>query len=257
MTLSRRPLSWSAGIRIILWLGCVALLSACAAAVGAALAAGDIRKGVAGVQELVASSRSLGDTAATISKQIESPLSGTYRAFQALDEDTIHYYVRTAERPTTPILHETGNVTGYVLPGLAATSLDTLEVRVRDWTSGQSDQPAGHAMFFVEGTQPPDPNARTLYPAAFLGRVAEGESEAADRQHAELLSLNLEMAAPGVDELEGKGIPHEVFSSVAEGIFTLTPDGEAMYHQEYTTADGRTLILHLERISATTLPAER
>src|SRR5690606_33859283 len=100
----------------------------------------------------------------------------------------------------------------------------------------------------------PDPAARSLYPAAFLGRVAKGESEAADRQREELEELEIDLEAPRAETLQGQGIAHERFGSVAEGIFTLSPDGSATYKQEYRTEDERTLTLHFERISTTTLP---
>ncbi|HEX6069247.1 MAG TPA: hypothetical protein VFZ18_05470 [Longimicrobiaceae bacterium] len=229
--------------------------SGCAAAVGAAMAADRLQRGLAGVRQLVANSRPLESGEVDLSRALASPLAGTYRAVQVLGNDTVHYYLRTTERPTAPIMDEEGNLTGHVLPGIAAATLDTLEARVSARSAGTTDQPAGHALFLIEGTQVPDPNARTLYPAAFLGRVAPGESDAADAQAEALLAADLAMDAPALDDLEGQGIPHELFDSVAEGIFTLTPEGAAVYHQDYEMEDGRTLTLHFERISATTLPA--
>jgi hypothetical protein len=229
--------------------------SGCAAAIGAALAAGDIRRGVAGAQDLIAGARSLGEDAAVMDFALSSPLVGTYRGFQALGPDTVRFFARTMEEPSNPIVDEGGRVTGYVLAALSATSLDTLESRVREWSAADGTEVEGRALFFVEGTTAPDPNARTLYPAAFLGRVAAGESREADRLYAELAGLDIEMEAPRFRALAGQGIPHELFGSVAEGIFTLRPDGQAVFHQEYETEDGRTLTLHFERISGTTLPA--
>jgi hypothetical protein len=233
----------------------LALTSGCAAAVGAALAAGDIRQGLAGVQQLVGSARSLRSAEVAAVRNLTSPLGGTYRGYQALGTDTVRFFVRTAENPTAAIVDQSGNITGYVLPGIAAMTLETLEGRVRQWTAGEAS-PGGRAMFFVEGTQRPDPNVRTLLPAAFLGRVAPGESQQADRQDAALRRLEIEMEAPDLRTMEGQGIPHELFSSVAEGIFTLRPDADAVFRQEHRVPDGRMLTLHFERISTTVLPDE-
>lgn len=247
---------WRRGGTALLTLGAIAASSGCAAAVGAAMAAQELRRGFAGVQQLVGNARSLRDAEIELPRDLTSPLAGTYRAHQLLGEDTLVYYVRTVERPTAPIIDEAGLMRGYVLAGLAASSLESLEARVGQ--RGLADEEdEGRALFFVEGTQPPDPSARTLYPAAFLGRVASGESAEADRQREELEELEIEMQAPEVDELEGRGIPYELFDSVAEGLFTLTPTGDAVYEQEYQAEDGRTLELRFERISGTTLPEPR
>lgn len=235
-------------------LGVLTLSAGCAAAVGAVMAAQEIRRGVAGVQQLISGSRSLGSTEIELTPSLDAPLAGTYRGYQALGNDTVHFYVRTAARPAAPIIDEDGQVTGYALPGLAAVTLDTLEARVRSWTARGNGEVAGRAIFFVEGTQAPEPSARSLYPAAFLGRVAPGESAAADHQATQLGELNLDMEAPSFSELAGRGIPHELFGTVAEGVFTVRPDGSAIYRQEYEAERGRTLILHFERISGTTLP---
>jgi hypothetical protein len=232
----------------------VSSLGGCAAALGAALAAGEIRQGVAGVQDLISGARRVSSDGITLPPDLATPLAGTYRGFQALGSDTVHYFIRTMDRPTIPILDLSGNVTGYVLPGIAATSLDTLEARVRQWSVDGSEGRMGRAMFFVEATGMPDPNVRTLYPSAFLGRVAPGESRSADRQHEELRRRDVQLDTPSFEELAGRGIPHEGFNTVAEGIFTLRPGGEAFFRQEYRMDDGRTLVLHFERISATTLP---
>lgn len=229
-------------------------LTGCSAALGAAMAAGEIRQGLAGAQELVGSSRLLGGSDSAAALDLESPMVGTYRGFQALDGDTVRYYVRTLDRPHTPIVDVNGVVTGYVLAGIAAASLDSLEARVRLVGEGGEIQSEGRAMFFIEGTQMPEANVRALYPAAFLGRTAPGESEALDRQAEELEALEVNLDAPAFDELEGQGISHELFGSVAEGIFTVRPGGEAIFHQEYEMEDGRELTLRFERISRTTLP---
>jgi hypothetical protein len=242
---------------IVVLLAALTVSTGCVAAVGAAMAAQEIRQGLAGVQQLVAGARSLRTTELEIPQTLDAPLAGTYRGYQALGDDTVRYFVRTVSRPAAPILDDAGNVTGYVLPGIAAASLETLEAGVGAWTRRESGEGAGRAIFFVEGTQAPEPNVRSLYPAAFLGRLARGESEAADRQAAELRRLELDMEAPDFSRLSGQGIPHELFGSVAEGIFTVRPDGAAVYHQEYETEDGRTVILHFERISETTLPETR
>lgn len=238
----------------------VALLlsTGCAAAAGAAMAAVQIQKGFAGLQQLLAVSRE--QPAPALALAIESrpafttPLAGTYRGYQALGDDTIHYYVRTTDDPVAPIVDQAGTTTGYALAGIAATSLDSLEACVRQRSDGYVGHPGGAAVFFVEGVQPPSPGARALYPAAFLGKVAPGESEAADRQDAELRQLELELAAPESTELAATTIPHELFGTVAEGVFTLHPDGAAAYRQEYQVEDGRMLVLQFERISETTLP---
>src|SRR5690606_2663125 len=139
-------------------IGMVVAVTGCAAAVGAAVAAGGLRQGLAGVQQRVANSRSLGAEAGTLPASLTSPLGGTYGAHQVLGSDTLVYYVRTASRPAAPIMDENGRVTGYVLAGIAATTLDTLEARLRD-RAGDADRPDGNAIFFIEGTQPATPNA--------------------------------------------------------------------------------------------------
>lgn len=239
---------------VVLMLGVAA--GGCAAAVGAAVAAQNLQKGLAGVQQLVASSRSLMGQEAEITDSLEeSPLAGTYQATQVLDGDTLHYYVRTMRRPAAPIVDSAGGATGYVLAGLAAVSLDTLERRIGELGAvAEADEVDGRAAFFVEGTQPPDPNARTLLPAAYLGEVDADGSPIAERQDEALEEMGIELEAPSIDELAGQAIPHELFRSVAEGVFTLTPAGDAAYEQEYRSDDGRTLMLRLERISTTTLP---
>src|SRR5690606_7662736 len=118
--------------------------------------------------------------------------------------DTIHFYVRTTTHPAAPIVDAAGNVTGYALPGVVATALDTLEARVEALASGGEEGRGGRSIFFVEGTQTPTPGARALFPAAFLGRVAAGESPRADRQDAELRRLRLDMNAPNLDDLAGQ-----------------------------------------------------
>jgi hypothetical protein len=223
----------------------------CAAAVGAAVAAKEIRQGFAGVQQLVASSRSLLGAEQELPEDLESPLAGTYRGYQVLGTDTVVFYLRTVAAPTAPIIDDDGDVMGYALPGIAAASLDSLEARVG---RGGGDGAGGSAIFFVEGTQAPAANARTLYPAAFLGRVASGESARADSVAAELQALGIEMQAPPPEALAGRGIPHDLFDDVADGVFTLTASGEAVYEQDLTIDDGRELELRFERLSATTLP---
>lgn len=230
---------------------CVAA-AGCAAAVGAAVAAQNLQKGLAGVQQLVASSRSLVGQEVEITAALEeSPLAGTYQATQILDGDTLRYYVRTTRLPAAPIVDSAGGATGYVLAGLAALSLDTLERRIGKLEG--VDEVDGRAVFFVEGTQAPDPNARTLLPAAYLGEV-DADAPIVERQEEALEEMGIDLEAPSIDELAGQAIPHELFRSVAEGVFTLTPAGDAAYEQEYRSDDGRTLVLRLERISATTLP---
>lgn len=130
-----------------LLLACV-VFSGCAAAMGAAVAAREIRQGFSGVQQLVASSRSLLGGEAALPATLETPLAGTYRATQVLDSDTVVFYVRTVARPTAPILDAEGKPTGYALAGLAAASLDSLESRIG---RGGAE---GSAVFFVEGTPP-------------------------------------------------------------------------------------------------------
>ena len=247
------------GIAGAVLLGVLAISTGCAAAVSAALAAGDIRKGIAGLQQLVGGTRSLQGLQLEVPDDLASPLAGTYRGFQALGADTVHFYVRTAERAAAPIVDEAGNITGYALAGLVATTLDTLEARVGAplAVARRNARRGGRSVFFVEGTQVPTPGARALFPAAFLGRVSPGESAAADRQDAELRRLDLDMGAPNYDDLAGRGIPHELFGSVADGVFTLRPDGGAVYHQEYEMENGQILTLHFERISRTTLPGIR
>lgn len=239
---------------VVVVLTSVGFGSGCAAAAGAALAANEIRQGIAGVHQLVAGARSLQQEEVEFTRELHSPLAGTYRGVQVLGSDTVRYYVRTAERPAAPIVDESGAVTGYVLPGLAAVTLDSLEARVAALDRLDADELQGRVLFFVEGTQAPDLNARTLYPAAFLGRPAPRESRELDRQDAELRRLGIELEAPEFEELSGQGIRHELFGSVAEGIFTVRPRGEAEYHQQLEVGEGRSLVLHFERISATTLP---
>lgn len=228
-------------------------LAGCGAAIGAAMAAGDIRQGIAGLQQLVAGSRADAPVAAEVPPDLTAPVAGTYRGYQALGEDTVRFYLRTTSAPAAPIVDSAGGVTGYALAGLAAVTLDTLEVRGSGWAAGV-DEPAGRVVFFVEGTQPPEPAARTLYPAAFLGRVDTEESPVAAAQHDTLRALQLDMTAPPLEELEGVGIADRLFRSVAEGLFTVQPDGGAVYRQESELEDGRELVLHFERMSATTLP---
>lgn len=227
-------------------------LSGCGAAIGAAMAAGDIRQGIAGLQQLVAGSREEAPIAAEVPPDLAAPVAGTYRGYQALGADTVRFYVRTTSAPAAPIVDSAGGVTGYALAGLAAVTLDTLEVRGSG--RGVGEKRAGRIVFFVEGTQAAETTARTLYPAAFLGRVDTAESEAAAAQHDTLKALELDMTAPPLDELEGVGIADRLFRSVAEGLFTVQPDGGAVYRQESELQDGRALILHFERMSATTLP---
>jgi hypothetical protein len=245
-----------AGARGVLLFGLLAGTSGCMAAVGVAMAAGEIRQGIAGVQQLVAGSRSLISTEVALTRELSSPLAGTYRGFQVLGADTAHYFIRTQVNPVAPILDQNGNINGYVLAGIAAPTLEALERRVGTWSDRRDAAPGGRAMFFVEGTQTPDPNARNLYPAAFLGTLAPGESPQMDRQAAALRELDIEITAPTFREMEGQGIPHELFGTVAEGLFTLRPGGAAVFHQEYEVREGNTLVLHFERISSTTLPED-
>jgi hypothetical protein len=228
-------------------------LGGCAAAVTAVSAAGEIRKGFAGLQQLVSSSEPLAPAVAAVAEVAPSPLAGTYRGFRALGPDTVRYYIRTALRPSAQIVDSLGNVTGYALSGMTASSLDSLEVRIGDLAASRT--PGGRALLFIEGTQAPTPGARALYPAAILGQLRRGESAAADLQAAELRRLDVDMEAPNVD-LAGRGIPHELFGSVAEGIFQVRPNGMATYEQEHELEDGRVLILSFERISRTTLPGD-
>jgi hypothetical protein len=244
------------GAKGALLMGVLMGTSGCMAAVGAAMAVGEIRQGIAGVQQLVAGSRSLLSTEVALTRELSTPLAGTYRGFQVLGTDTAHYFIRTQASPVAPILDQAGNINGYVLAGIAAANLETLERRVGTWAERRDAAPGGRAMFFVEGTQAPDPNARNLYPAAFLGRLARGESPQLDRQAEALRELEIEIEAPTFRHLEGQGIPHELFGTVAEGLFTLRPDGAAVFRQEYEVEDGTTLILHFERISSTTLPGD-
>jgi hypothetical protein len=244
-----------AGARCVLLVGLLAGASGCAAAVTTALAAADIRKGIAGLQQLVGSTQTFPQLQFEVPEELASPLAGTYRGFQVVGHDTVQLYFRTTDRPAAPIVDEAGNVTGYALGGVIATSLDSLEARVAAPVMNGSNRKGGQAIFFVEGTQTPTPGARALFPAAFLGRVAEGESAAADRQDAELRRFDLVMEAPPVGELAGRGIPHDLFGAVAEGLFTLQPGGQAVYHQDYQMESGTTITLHFERISRTTLPS--
>lgn len=239
---------------MVLLLALAPLTGGCAAAVGAAMAAQELRQGFAGIRALVSSTRPVETPQLETVRAAASPLAGTYRAVQVLEADTLLYYVRTVSRPSLPIVDSAGVTTGYALAGIAATSLDTLEVRVGQYAAGTLPDSGGRAFFFIEGVKAPDPAARSLYPAAFLGRVASGESEAADRQHAALRALELDLEAPRAEALRGQGIAHETFGSVADGIFTLSPDGSAAYQQEYETSDDRSLTLRFERISTTTLP---
>ncbi len=229
-------------------------LSGCATAVGAAMAAQEIRQGLVGIQQLVTGSRSTEAAEIELPTTLVAPVAGTYRGYQVLGADTVRFYLRTAQNPTAPIVDAEGEITGYALAGLVATSLDSLESRVQAWTRGRPGEEGGSALFFVEGTQQPDPNARSLFPAAFLGRLASGESPEADEQHEALLEMEVDLSAPGVNDLTGRGIVQQLFSSVAEGIFTLHPGGNAVYRQESEMEGGDSLILHFERISTTTLP---
>lgn len=237
-----------------LLLGLLCTSGGCAAAVGAAMAAQELRQGFAGVQQLVANSRSLPGPEERLPPALEAPIAGTYRGQQVFGADTLVLYVRTTARPAAPIVDGEGNLMGYALAGIAATNLDTLEARVRGGASTGRGDSSGTAIFFVEGTQAPDAKARTLYPAAFLGRVAAGESARADSLDADLRALGIDLRAPDLGALSGRGLPYELFDSVADGVFTLNPAGEAIYEQDYDTADGRELRLRFDRISATTLP---
>lgn len=225
-------------------------VTGCAAAVGAAVAAREIRQGFAGVQQLVASSRSLLGQEAGIPEALETPLAGTYRGVQVLGRDTVSFYVRTVARPTAPILDADGQATGYALAGLASTSLDSLEARIGRGNGGGD----GSAIFFVEGIRPPDGGARTLYAAAFLGGVPAAESAVADSMRARLLARGADLRAPAPEALSGRGLPHDLFDEVADGVFTLTSDGGAVYEQEVELEGEGELELRFERISATTLP---
>ena len=95
---------------------------------------------------------------------------------------------------------------------------------------------------------------RTLYPAAFLGRLAAGESPAADSLYAVLETMQVDLEAPDLGELSGRGIPHELFGGVAEGVMAVDAAGSASYHQENRLPDDRVMVLQFERISGTTLP---
>ena len=222
----------------------------CAAAVGAAVAARELQQGFAGVQQLVASSRSLLGQEAGLPAALETPLAGTYRGWQVLDADTVTFYVRTVARPSAPIMDGEGRATGYALAGLAAASLDSLEVRVGRAGGGGE----GSAVFFVEGTAAPEAGARTLYAAAFLGSLPAGESPRADSLSAALRTMGVELRAPAPEALSGRALPHELFDEVADGVFTLSGSGEAVYEQEVELEADRELELRFERISATTLP---
>lgn len=249
----RRTASQGRSVAMVATLVGAVAATGCGAAIGAAMAAGDIRQGIAGLQQLVAGSRAATPVPAEVPADLTAPVAGTYRGYQALGDDTMRFYLRTTSAPTAPIVDSAGGVTGYALAGLAALTLDSLEVRGTGWTVGE-DERAGRVVFFVEGTQPAEPAARTLYPAAFLGRVATEESPAAAAQYDTLSALELDMTAPPLDELEGLGIADRLFRSVAEGLFTVEPDGGAVYRQESRLEDGRMLALRFERMSATTLP---
>ena len=229
------------------------LVGGCATAIGAAMAAGEIRQGIAGLQQLVAGSKTESPVAAALPDDLTAPVAGTYRGYQALGSDTVHFYLRTTAAPSAPIVDSAGAVTGYALAGLAAVTLDTLEVRGTDWRAADDDSDDGRIVFFVEGTQPPERTARTLYPAAFLGRVAARDPAVAS-QYDTLSALELDMTAPAPHELEGHGIAARLFRSVAEGLFTMEPGGGAVYRQQSELEDGRALVLHFERMSASTLP---
>lgn len=229
----------------------------CAAAVTAAAAAGDIQRGINGVRQLISSDDGapVDNEEVTVPMDLNSPLTGTYRATQVLGTDTATYYVRTVERPSGAIVDSTGQTTGYLLAGLAATSLDTLEARVGQYEQGETV--TGNTIFFVEGTRAPEAGGRTLYAAAFLGGLAAGESAEADQHAAVLESLDLNLEAPALEAVVGQEIPHEHFQAVAEGVFTYSPDGAVRFEQEYEVADGKELLLLFERISSTTLPEPR
>lgn len=227
--------------------------SGCAAAVGAAVAAQEIRQGFSGVQQLVASSRTLLGAEADLPASLETQLAGTYRGWQTLGSDTAVFYVRTVARPTAAIVNDDGEPTGYALAGIAAASLDSLEARVG--RAGAADTGAGgSAVFFVEGTQPAGGSARTLYAAAFLGQLPRGESPDADSLAATLRERGIDLQAPSAEVLTGRALSHELFDDVADGVFTLTGSGEAVYEQEVDTEGDGELELRFERISATTLP---
>lgn len=229
-------------------------LSGCATAIGAAMAAGEIRQGLAGLQQLVAGSTAAEPITVAMPDSLSAPVAGTYRGFQALGDDTVRFYLRTAAAPSAPIVDSTGVITGYALAGIAAASLDTLEMRTANWSVVGEEEDGGRAIFFIEGTHAPAPTARALYPAAFLGRVSAAESATAAMQHDTLMAMAVDMSAPPIDELAGLRIAQQLFSSVAEGVFTLNPGGGAVYRQEYEIEDGRRLTLHFERMSRTTLP---
>lgn len=230
------------------------LLAGCGAAVGAVLAAGDLREGFAGLQELVGFTRTLPSTETEISAELANPLAGTFRGMQLLGEDTVRFYIRTSARPTASIVDEEGNVTGYALPAIMAASLDSIEAGADLPPARFDTRRGGRAIFFVEGTQPPTPGARALYPGAFLGQLVRGESAEADSQAAALQALQIDLQAPSIGDLAGRRIPHEQFASVAEGVFSVGGNGGVSYEQEYDLDDGRSFSLQFERISRTTLP---
>ncbi len=242
------------GLRLALVIMVIAFVSGCAAAIGAASAAGEIRRGIAGLQQLVDQPDDSAEVQVRLPATVDAPIAGTYRGFQALGRDTLWYYLRTAPRPIAVIADSAGTVTGYALHGIAAVALDTLERRVAELTRLDGEDPQGRMVFFVEGTHPPSMTGRSLYPAAFLGRPTASESAVARRQEAALRATGLTMEAPEFDTLRGQAIPHEQFGSVAEGIFTLRADDAAVYEQEHQLEDGETFILRFERISRTTLP---
>lgn len=233
------------------------LAGGCAAAVTAAAAAGDIQRGISGVRQLISSDEEApaDSEEVTVPLDLASPLTGTYRAMQVLGADTALYFVRTVERPSGAIVDSTGQTTGYLLAGIAATSLDSLEARVGRYEQGEAV--AGNTIFFVEGTRAPESGGRTLYAAAFLGGLAPGESAEADQHAAVLEQLDLNLEAPALEAVVGQQIPHEDFQAVAEGVFTYTPGGAVHFEQEYEVADGKELLLQFERISSTTLPEPR
>lgn len=252
----RRPLAKTPARSVKLAIAmAVILMSGCASAVSAVLSADDLRQGFAGLQQLVGLAKSLPESEVDLPDDLSTPLAGTYRGTQVLGEDTIRFYIRTAANPTAPIVDAEGNVTGYVLAGIMAASLDSIEARADQAGARLSPRRGGRAMFFVEGTQPPTPGARALYPGAFLGQLARGESAPADRQAAELQTLQIDTQAPSFADVAGRGIPHELFGSVAEGMFSVRPNGVTSYEQDYQLEDGRALSLRFDRMSRTTLPA--
>ena len=178
---------------------------------------------------------------------------GTYRGWQIMGKDTVVFYVRTVSAPSAPLVEDDGDVSGYALQGVASASLDSLEVWVGRGMPTDSAG-GGNALFVIEGTQPPETSARTLYPAAFLGRLAAGESPAADSLYAVLETMQVDLEAPDLGELSGRGIPHELFRGVAEGVMAVDAAGSASYHQENRLPDDRVMVLQFERISGTTLP---